>query len=138
MPGTLHRREFLLAGLSGITMLAASRSGAVSLAHDLPDAGRVIEYDIVWHNKPIGRHSIKILHGEPQVQIEHDVEIEVSVLFVTALSMTHKSNELWENGHLIGLNADTVKNDQKTALSGKQTGNKFVLEQPEKKLVLPA
>jgi hypothetical protein len=118
-------------------MMMAARTGAVNLAQDFPDAGKLIEYDIVWHSKPIGKHVITITQGEPHVQIDHDVEIEVSVMFITALSMTHKSSERWENGRLIELSADTIKNDHKTILNGKQAGNRFVLEQPERKLVLP-
>ena len=138
MTASINRRQFLVGGLTGLGMVAAVKAGAVSLAHDLPDAGKQIDYDIVWHSKPIGRHSINIEHGEPQVQIEHEVESVVSVLFVTALTMQHKSSERWENGKLVELSADTVKNDQQTKLNGKQAGDQFVHVQPEKKLVLPS
>jgi hypothetical protein len=135
MTASINRRQFLLTGLS---TMAIAKAGAVNLAHDFPDAGRLIEYDIVWHSKPIGKHLITITQGQPHIQIDHEVEIHVSVLFVTALSLAHKSSEKWENGQLIGLSANTVKNDQEVSLSGRQDGSQFVLKQPGKKLVLPA
>lgn len=132
---SMNRRQLIVGSLSA---LVAARAGAVSLGKKFPAAGVTIEYDIVWHKKPIGKSIINVTTDGSYVHISHYSEMHISILFISALSLEHKSKEVWEDGRLLSVISDTVKNKSKFSLTGKLEGDKFVLEQTEgKKIISP-
>ena len=65
-----------------------------------------VTYDIIRKNKVIGTHQIEFIENEDTLLVKTNINIKVTVLFVTAYKFSHQSTETWSNEDFIGPNSE--------------------------------
>jgi len=79
------------------------------------------------------RGKIQARQDGAAVRISHRSHAKVSFLFVDALSLEHKSDEVWRDNELIELTSETIRNKVKTQVDGRRVGDDFIIESAEGK-----
>ena len=129
--GAPSRRAVLVGGLA--TALAPTLVRAADDRRLFDGEGEELTYHIMWRGKPIGSQKIHVRQDGAEVRISHRSHAKLSFLFIDALSLKHKSDEVWRDNELIELVSVTILNNVKTQLNGRRVGNDFVIESAEGK-----
>ena len=118
--------------VGGLAALSAFSNGGQASAVDLKHTNlkdvHEIQYDVMWHEEAVGKHRILLEPADESLLIQHDTEIEVSVLFITALSLHQTTKETWRAGSLQKVSSSTVRNDAETQVEGERVGDTFVIQ----------
>jgi len=89
-------------------------------------------YRIMRKGKRIGKHTLRITHQQSananQVDVAVKSRIRVKVLKVPVFSFDYQSSELWLNGQLQQVEAETTENSKTTVVSAKREGQAFKLK----------
>lgn len=120
----LGRRELMLAGAAASV---AGAAGAFDLEHTELSSVHHIDYAIMWHEKPIGEHRISLSRETGALIVRHDTKIEVSVLFISAISLSQTSTETWRDGQLRRIRSNLLRNDIRSEIDGELVGDAFIL-----------
>ena len=129
--GAPSRRAVLVGGLA--TALAPTLVRAADERRLFDGEGEELTYHIMWRGKPIGSQKIHARQDGAEVRISHRSHAKVSFLFVDALSLEHKSDEVWRDNELIELTSETVHNNVRTQVNGRRVGDEFIIESAEGK-----
>ena len=72
-----------------------------------------VSYDILRKNKVIGTHEILFSKKNGSLSVETNINIEVKILFVTAYTFSHQSEEIWKDGNLIKIKGHSDFEDER-------------------------
>ena len=72
-----------------------------------------VTYDVIRKNKVIGTHQIEFIENEDTLLVKTDINVKVTVLFVTAYKFSHQSTETWSNGDFIKIDAHSDFEDER-------------------------
>jgi hypothetical protein len=78
-----------------------------ALAMDGVPAAQALVFDIVRGESVIGQHRIRFDRDNDRLTVDIDVAVKVDVLLVTVYRFTHRAREVWENGRLVAMTAQT-------------------------------
>lgn len=132
--GTLIFKRFLGAMAVGAVLMPASTGGVHG---DVPE--KVYTYSIVHptHGE-IGTYTNRIVDSGAQIAVNNEIDVQVKVLLIVAHSEMSRSEEIWKDGRLISLSAETQENGKKSVVTGEADGSKFVVEAPDGQKEAPA
>ena len=72
-----------------------------------------VTYDIIRKNKVIGTHQIEFIENKDTLLVKTNINIKVTVLFVTAYKFSHQSTETWSNEDFIKIDAHSDFEDER-------------------------
>lgn len=123
----MDRRNFLL-GLGILGALGPRVANSV-VKNSLPPEGAGLFYQLIFGDSVIGSQRIKIRSHDDKdhVIVDHEVDMEVRVLFTVAYSLKHRSTEVWNGYNLISIDSETKENNQNHVIKGNATHGDFVL-----------
>lgn len=79
-------------------------------------------FEVLLDDKPIGEHRFEIDRRGAQARVESRAKFEVDFLFLTAYRYEHQSTELFENGCLKQIRAQTNDNGTRYKVDGSANG----------------
>ncbi len=89
-------------------------------------------YRIMRKGKRIGKHSIQFQQstdaGADQLTVDVKSRIKVTILKVPVFSFNYQATEIWQNGALTKVMAETTENSKKTVVSATRQATEFVLQ----------
>lgn len=93
-------------------------------------------YRIMRKGKRIGTHSIQVekstINSAELIAVSVKSRIKVTVLKVPVFTFNYQATEIWEDGALQKVEAETTENSKKTKVSAVRQGTEFVLQQNDK------
>ena len=122
-------------------LIAAGFVAALSLApatagHDKPDIDE-LTYKISRNDKSIGVHRVSYAQTETGVEIDIKIKVRVKIAFITAFRMDHKSREVWREGELVSLEAETMRNRRKAMVALSPVDGQYALEVNGERILAP-
>lgn len=123
----MERRDFLV-GLGVLGAFGTRMANAV-VKDKLPPEGVQLIYRLSFGDSEIGTQKVTIRSHdkEDHVIVEHEIDLEVRILFVVAYSLTHRSTEIWHGFDLKSVNSDTNENGQRHIVEGEASQQGFKL-----------
>lgn len=93
------------------TSLIAVLTAAPAVAADVPDD---IYFEVLRNGSRFGEHVVRFSEGE-EGQVLVDIGIELSVRFgpLTVFRYEHEASEIWRDGRLIEMQAETLKDGER-------------------------
>ncbi|MCH8167629.1 MAG: hypothetical protein IID49_06320 [Proteobacteria bacterium] len=121
----MHRREFAV-GVGIVGILGPHVAWAV-VKSKLPPEGVEIDYRVLYHGRDIGTQKVMIRQHDKadHVVVEHEVKLEVRILFAVAYSLDHRSTEIWRGFELQSIKSDTTENGDHYVVEGEATQDGF-------------
>lgn len=96
--GVLGRRAFVAMALLG------SLAATVDAQEAVPAA---LDFVIERNNEQVGFHRIRFSREGGRLVVDTEVSVRVTALFVTVYRFAHKAREVWADGRLVALDAET-------------------------------
>jgi hypothetical protein len=93
---------------------------------DEPDQ-RSWDFQVFLNDKPIGNHRFVLQPADNGYTLRTEAEFEVNVLFFTAYRYQHENVELWRDGCLKSIDAETNDNGEALIVKGSRQDNGFSL-----------
>jgi len=87
---------------------------------------------------PIGVHTVSFRQDEERLVVTTRVDISVRVLLFTAFYLKHESEEVWQAGRLLSVNATTDDNGTRMRVSGAAVQGGFRIIGEEGPFLAPA
>ena len=81
-------------------------------AFPIPE-NKKVSYDVWRKDKVIGTHEILFSKKNGSLSVETNINIEVKILFVTAYTFSHQSEEIWKDGNLIKIKGHSDFEDER-------------------------
>ena len=100
--------------------------------------GREWVFDVYLDHQRIGGHSFRLDTDGSEKWLRSSARFRVKLLFIEAYSYSHTAVEKWDGDCLISLEAQTLENEEETAVHGQRTSSGFQLGGPKGTRVLPA
>lgn len=108
----------------------------ISLSNNFNDIyGDKIEYNIFSNDKKIGEQTITFDKIDNYLSVTTSTRIQVKVLFVTVLNLSHTSIEKQENGEVINFDSTTEVNGTVNEISLSKKNNSLFIQSPEGKFI---
>mgnify|MGYP001812349775 FL=1 len=95
--------KLLLLTAAGFALLPGNASATNGSAKDL-------RFQVLLDDEPIGSHSFRITDESSKRTIESDASFDVRVLFVPVFNYRHSNTEIWRDGCLVKMEAQTDSN----------------------------
>ena len=105
-------RPLLLAAIA-VALLPGNATATSGSAKDL-------QFRVLLDDEPIGSHSFRITGDSLKRTIESDASFDVRVLFVPVFSYRHSNTEIWRDGCLIQMDAQTDSNGKQYRVEGRK------------------
>ena len=97
------RLRNLLAGLVAIALCAAT-GGAFAAA--IPDSGE-LNFTVVRDGDDVGTHKIAFRQVDGRLEVDVVTEIKVKMFLITVFRFEYEGHEIWREGQLVSLVAET-------------------------------
>jgi hypothetical protein len=108
----------------GAALAAAALLGSLGAAAQAPPAvPAALDFAVERNNERIGFHRIRFRREEGRLVVETEVSIRVAVLLVTVYRFTHKAREVWVDGRVVALDAETDDDGTPHRLSARADGD---------------
>jgi len=102
---------------------------APARAVDTPPADSVLVYAIERKGDRIGEHSVSYaLQPDGETDIEIAAKIRVKFAFLTVYRLDHVGHELWQDGHLLRMTTNTLKNNERDSVLLRAADGHYVVE----------
>lgn len=119
-----------MAGMMAIAIMtegaAASTPGAacaLGTRDPLSLYGDRMRFQVLRDGTPIGHHEVRFRSGQDEVIAESRFEVEVKLLFFTAYRYQYHSKDVWRDGCLVALRAETNDNGKRSRVEAELEGN---------------
>jgi hypothetical protein len=134
----MQRREFVTG--FGILTAFGPQIARAAVRDPLPPEGVEFTYRVLFSDSEIGEQRVIIREHDKtgHVVIEHEVKLEVRILFAVAYALDHRSTEVWEGFTLKSVRSETIENDERTVIEGEATKDGFRIRAGESEMVTPA
>jgi hypothetical protein len=114
----LKRRKLLVSALAGAATGAASRASLAGTPVAQPSRSANRRFSIFYKDDKIGAHTIVNTPATGETRVRTEIDMLVKALFFTVYSFTHRSEEIWRDGHLVSLKSDTVDHGERLSVIG--------------------
>lgn len=98
--------------------LILSFAAALASAPAMAAAPLDWEFEVLLNDKKIGYHSFRVSEDNGRRVLETEAAFDVKVLFVTAFRYRHTNREVWEDGCLQRVQAQTDANGKRFEVQG--------------------
>lgn len=117
-----HRLLIFLVAVLGFGLAPAR-------AVDTPPDESTLVYAVERKGDRIGEHRIAYaLQPDGETDIEISAKIRVKFAFLTVYRLDHVGHELWQDGHLLSMTTDTLKNDERDRVLLRAADGHYVVE----------
>jgi hypothetical protein len=79
-----------------------------------------LSFRVLLDGKPIGSHDFRITEQETEKVIESNASFDVSLFFVPVFSYRHSNTEVWRDGCLVQIDAETDANGKQFRVEGRK------------------
>lgn len=110
------RRPALLTAAAGLLTLAQAGNA------------EQLRFQVYLDEQPIGEHSFRIADSGDTTRVTSRASFDVDFLFVTAYRYRHTSNEVFRDGCLTAIDAETDDNGKRYAVNGEAMGDAFRIQ----------
>jgi Domain of unknown function (DUF6134) len=86
------------------------------------------QFEVLLDDKKIGYHDFVVSDNGDTQTINMEAKFDVKLLFVKVFSYEHQNEEVWQNGCLASIDAETVSNGKDFVVRGKAADNEFQLQ----------
>jgi len=87
-----------------------------------------LDFRVYLDDKPIGKHSFRITGSGKDLRVTSRASFDVDFLFINAYRYRHESRELWRDGCLHRIQAETDDNGERSRVRGGLESGRFVVE----------
>ncbi|MGB5735065.1 MAG: DUF6134 family protein [Thiohalocapsa sp.] len=94
-------------------------------------ANEVLRFQVYLDDKPIGEHSFRIAEGGDTKRVTSRAAFDVDFLFINAYRYRHNSNEVFRDGCLTEIDANTDDNGKRFTVEGSAVGNDFRIQRTD-------
>ena len=129
------RRGLLLAG--GGTLALATLGRAAGATGAVPAPPGDLGFDVFRSGDHIGSHTIRFDRDGDAVSVAIDIELAVTVLFVTVFRYAHTNRETWQGGRLERIRTRTDNNGEALCVDGERQGDRLKVEASAGRYELP-
>jgi hypothetical protein len=121
----MRRRDFVT-GIGFIGILGPDVTRA-AVRGKLPAEGVEIDYRVLFNGSEIGTQKVLIRSHDKadHVVVEHQIKLEVRILFAVAYALDHRSTEIWQGFELQSIKSDTTENGERYVVEGEVTPDGF-------------
>jgi hypothetical protein len=91
-------------------------------------ASELLRFQVYLDDKPIGEHSFRIAEGGGDTRVSSRAAFDVDFLFINAYRYRHNSNEVFRDGCLAEIDANTDDNGKRYQVEGSAVGDAFRIE----------
>ncbi|HSN72992.1 MAG TPA: DUF6134 family protein [Steroidobacteraceae bacterium] len=109
----------------GAAFAAVATSGGASAS--TADAER-LTFDVYLDEQEIGYHRYELRNDGGATVMQTEADFEVRLLFFTAYEYEHRNSELWRDGCLKNIEAQTNSNGERYEVKGSARDGSFVIE----------
>jgi len=74
-------------------------------------------FKVFCNGSPVGYHEVHVRHGEDETDVDIDAQIDVTLAGLEIYRYRHRSHEVWRDGKLEALNAETDDDGEATSVS---------------------
>jgi hypothetical protein len=99
---------------------------------------RLLEFEVRRGDAPIGTHKVAIRKAGERTDVEIEIDLAVRFAFLTVYRYTHRSRETWEGARLVGLDASTDDNGERTRVAARATDAGLAVDGSGGRYVAPA
>ena len=78
----------------------------------MPTASANRYFSVLYKGTKIGTHSIAYSSATGETTVSTDIRLLVKVAFLTVLTFTHRSTEIWRGGRLWSLAGETLEHGE--------------------------
>jgi hypothetical protein len=134
----LPRRKLLISALAGAAMCAVPRLPLAQTLVALPSNSANRRFSIFYKGNKIGAHTISNTAENGETRVTTEINLLVKVLFFTAYSFSHRSEENWRNGMLVSLKSDTMEHGERLSVVGSVVPQGFRVVSKDGPFIAPA
>lgn len=98
----------------------------------------VWRFQVFLDDKPIGEHRFTLVDDGEVKRLTSKADFDVKVLMFTAYEYDHRAEEVWRDGCLAAIEANTTANDARYVVRGEKGEQGFTLTRPQPATELPA
>lgn len=95
--------------LKYITFLLILACPAVASTPGIPESG-VLKFTVLRNGTEIGRHAFRFEQDANPMVVHIEAQIDYKVAFIPLYMFRHSAREVWQDGRLVGMTADTNDN----------------------------
>lgn len=117
-------KPWLLAIVAGLFSLPVLASPAAPSSSSNP---RVWEFSVLLDGDEIGYHRFELVEQGRERRLKSEAKFDVRFLFFNAFRYRHSNYEVWSDGCLREIEAQTHTNGKDLAVSGFQDGGEFIV-----------
>jgi len=117
-------------------IFAAATAGAASLASAAMPA--VLDFAVKRGDSTIGRHVVTLRRDEAELHVDIEIDLAVSLGFVTLYRYLHQSREVWREGRLVSLESRTDDDGARHRVSARAAAGGLWVETAEGRFLAPA
>ncbi len=88
-------------------------------------AAEQLRFQVYLDDRPIGEHSFRIADTGTTTRVTSRASFDVNLLFINAYRYRHTSNEIFRDGCLTAIDANTDDNGKRYAVTGEASGDSF-------------
>ena len=122
--------------LIGATTIALAVN-ATSLRAALTDAER-IAFEVFRGGDLMGSHEVAFRQDGDELHVEIDIELEVTMAFITVFEYRHRNHEIWRDGRLIAIETETDDDGTQYWLRGQASEAGFEVDGSNGSFIAPA
>jgi hypothetical protein len=86
------------------------------------------DFDVYLDEKKVGKHLFTVSEADGVKRVQSDASFKVRILFILAYRYEHRAAESWADNCLVGIDASTNANGERTDVSGQKAGAGFLIE----------
>ncbi len=105
-------------------------AGAAAAVDPFSLYGDQLRFRVLRNGAPIGHHEVRFRAREDEVIAETRFEAEVRILFLTAYRYHYHSRDVWRDGCLVALTAETNDNGKRTRVEAEFDGEVLRITSP--------
>lgn len=118
--------------------LLAPLAVAVLSAAVAPAAADVAGFTVLRDGTPIGTHRIAVTRNGAETRVEVAIDLQVRFALVTVYRYSHRNREVWRDGHLVRIEAETDDNGARSFVRGRATPAGFAVDATAGRFTAPA
>jgi hypothetical protein len=114
----LSRRRLLISALAGAAMGAAPRLPLAATLVTLPSDSADRRFSIFYKGDRIGAHTVSNTPRSGVTRVTTEIDLLVKAMFFTVYAFSHRSEEIWRDGRLVGLKSETKEHGEQLSVVG--------------------
>jgi len=122
---SISRRTLLMSAVAGAATYALPRVARAAAEMLSPSDAANRRFSVLYKGDGIGAHTVSYSAAAGEARITTEVDLQVTALFFTVFSYSHRSEEIWREGRLTSLNSETVEHGKTLHVTGAATAQGF-------------